>query len=237
MADLDRAVGGYVRGIFLECALLGLTVALFLTIVGVPLRWAIAIGLFAGATNMVPYVGFVVAVLGGLGYVLLAEEIQPLLPMVDMENVWIWVIVAVGLAELLKNVIYEPVVLGACGQTPPARRGDRRVRRRHLVRRSWDAARDSDYRRLQSLRLEHSEATQSRTHLVGRIVMIHESIGDWHRSAGNGRNRATPVTGVRPRAVGLDAPPRSVRAGPLEPGGSRGGKGSRQNSHRKQTFR
>ncbi len=51
MADLDRALGNYVRGIFLECALLGLTVGLFLTIVGVPLRWAIAIGLFAGATN------------------------------------------------------------------------------------------------------------------------------------------------------------------------------------------
>jgi predicted PurR-regulated permease PerM len=119
MADLDRALGGYVRGLFLECALLGLTVALFLMIVGVPLRWAIAIGLFAGATNMVPYVGFAVAMLGGLGYVILAEEIQPMLPMVDMENVWIWVIVAVGLAELLKNVIYEPLVLGAAVKLHP----------------------------------------------------------------------------------------------------------------------
>ena len=119
MADLDRALGNYVRGIFLECALLGLTVALFLTIVGVPLRWAIAIGLFAAATNMVPYVGFAVAMLGGLGYFLLAEDIHPLLPMVDMENVWIWVIVAVGLAELLKNVIYEPLVLGGAVKLHP----------------------------------------------------------------------------------------------------------------------
>jgi predicted PurR-regulated permease PerM len=119
MADLDRALGNYVRGLFLECALLGLTVALLLTIVGVPLRWAIAIGLFAGATNMVPYVGFVVAMLGGLGYVLLAGEIHPLLPMADRENVWIWVIVAVGLAELLKNVIYEPLVLGGAVKLHP----------------------------------------------------------------------------------------------------------------------
>ena len=119
LADLDRALGNYVRGIFLECTLLGLTVALFLTIVGVPLRWAIAIGLFAGATNMVPYVGFVVAMLGGLGYILLTEEIHPLLPMADMENVWIWVIVAVGLAELLKNVIYEPLVLGGAVKLHP----------------------------------------------------------------------------------------------------------------------
>lgn len=119
MADLDRALGNYVRGIFLECALLGLTVGLFLTIVGVPLRWAIAIGLFAGATNVVPYVGFAVAMLGGLGYVLLAEEIHPMLPMVNMENFGIWVIVALGLAELLKNVIYEPLVLGGAVKLHP----------------------------------------------------------------------------------------------------------------------
>jgi predicted PurR-regulated permease PerM len=119
MADLDRAVGSYVRGIFLEGALLGFTVALLLTIVGVPLRWAIAIGLLSAATNIVPYVGSVIAVLGGLGYVVLAEEIQPLLPAVDIENVWIWVIVAVGLAELLKNVIYEPLVLGGAVELHP----------------------------------------------------------------------------------------------------------------------
>jgi predicted PurR-regulated permease PerM len=119
MADLDRAVGSYVRGIFLEGALLGFTVALLLMVVGVPLRWAIAIGLLSAATNVVPYVGSVIAVLGALGYVVLAEEIQPLLPAVDMENVWIWVIVAVGFAELLKNVIYEPLVLGGAVELHP----------------------------------------------------------------------------------------------------------------------
>jgi predicted PurR-regulated permease PerM len=119
MADLDHAVGNYVRGVLLEGALLGFTVALLLTIVGIPLRWAIAIGLLSAATNMAPYIGSVIAVLGGLGYVVLAEEIQPLLPTVDMENVWIWVIMAVGLAEMLKNVIYEPLVLGGAVKLHP----------------------------------------------------------------------------------------------------------------------
>ena len=32
--------------------------------------------------------------------------------MVSPENVALWVVVAVALAELLKNVVYEPVVLG-----------------------------------------------------------------------------------------------------------------------------
>jgi len=119
LADLDRAVGDYLRGIFLECALLGLTVTLLLPFVGVPLHWAIAIGIFAGATNVIPYLGSAVALMGGLAYALLAEEIHPLLPMVNTENVAIWVIVAVGLAELLKNVFYEPLILGGAVKLHP----------------------------------------------------------------------------------------------------------------------
>ncbi len=119
LADLDRALGDYMRGLFLECALLGLTVTLLLAIVGVPPRWAIAIGIFAGATNVVPYLGSAVALIGGLAYALLAEEVHPLLPMVNTENIAIWVIAAVGLAELLKNVFYEPLVLGGAVKLHP----------------------------------------------------------------------------------------------------------------------
>jgi hypothetical protein len=51
VADVDETLSGYVRGIFLECCALGLTVMVMLTLVGAPLRWAIAIGIFTGATN------------------------------------------------------------------------------------------------------------------------------------------------------------------------------------------
>ncbi len=119
LADHDSALGDYMRGIFLECVLLGLTVTLLLAIVGVDPRWAIAIGILAGVTNVVPYLGSAVALMGGLAYALLAEEIHPLLPMVNTENVAIWVIAAVGLAELLKNVFYEPLVLGGAVKLHP----------------------------------------------------------------------------------------------------------------------
>ena len=119
LADLDRALGDYMRGIFLECALLGLTVTLLLLFVGVSPHWAIAIGIFAGATNVIPYLGSAVALMGGLAYALLADEIHPLLPMVNTENIAIWIIAAVGLAELLKNVFYEPLVLGGAVKLHP----------------------------------------------------------------------------------------------------------------------
>lgn len=112
MDDLDRALGGYVRGVFLESCVLGATVAVFLAIVGVPLRWAIVIGVATGASNVVPYMGFAAALLGGLAYALVVEDVRPLLPIVTPETFPLWVIGAVALAELLKNVIYEPVVLG-----------------------------------------------------------------------------------------------------------------------------
>ena len=119
LADLDRALGDYMRGIFLECVLLGLTVTLLLPFVGVSPRWAISIGIFAGATNMIPYLGSAVALMGGLAYAVLADEIHPLLPMVNTENIAIWIIAAVGLAELLKNVFYDPLVLGGAVKLHP----------------------------------------------------------------------------------------------------------------------
>jgi len=112
MDDLDRALGGYVRGIFLESCVLGATVAVFLAIIGVPLRWAIVIGIATGASNVVPYMGFAAALLSGLAYALLAEDVRPLLPIVTPGTCWLWVIAAVAPAELLKNAVYEPVVLG-----------------------------------------------------------------------------------------------------------------------------
>jgi len=119
LADVDEALGHYVRGIFLECCALGLTVIVFFTIVGVTLRWAIAIGIFVGATNVMPYMGFVAALLSGLGYALLAEDVHPLLPLVTVETFAIWVVVAVVLGELLKNVVYEPIVLGRAVKLHP----------------------------------------------------------------------------------------------------------------------
>ena len=119
LADVDQALGNYVRGMFLECCALGLTVMVFITLVGVPLRWVIAIGIVTGVSNIVPYMGFAGALLSGLAYALLAENVQPLIPLVTVDNFTIWVVAAVALAELVKNVVYEPIVLGGSVKLHP----------------------------------------------------------------------------------------------------------------------
>jgi len=119
LEDLDRALGSYMRGIFLECALLGLSVTVLLVIVGVAPRWAIVIGIFTGATNVVPFMGTAVALFGGLAYALLTEEMHPVLPMVNAGNFVFWVVAAVAVAEVLKNIFYEPIVLGGAVKLHP----------------------------------------------------------------------------------------------------------------------
>ena len=112
LSDLDRALGDYVRAVFLECVALGFTTIALLALVGVAPRWAIAIGTFTAATNVIPYLGSAAALVGGLTYALLAEEIHPPLPMVTTSNLAFWVVAAVAVAEVLKNILYEPLVLG-----------------------------------------------------------------------------------------------------------------------------
>ena len=119
LEDLDRALGSYMRGIFLVCALLGLSVTVLLVIVGVAPRWAIVIGIFTGATNVVPYMGTAIALFGGLAYALLTEEMHPVLPMVNAGNFVFWVVAAVGAAEVLKNIFFEPFVLGGAVKLHP----------------------------------------------------------------------------------------------------------------------
>ncbi len=119
LTDLDRALGGYVRGVFLESAALGISVALLLAILGVPVNWAILIGLVSGATNPVPYVGSAVALLGGLTYSLFSDEVHPLLPMIRAENVALWMILGVAMIELLKNLLLEPLLLGSTTKLHP----------------------------------------------------------------------------------------------------------------------
>jgi predicted PurR-regulated permease PerM len=119
LTDLDRALGGYVRGILLESAFLGTAVATLLTVLGVPLGWAILIGLVSGATNPVPYVGSAVALLSGLAFVLVADDVHPLLPLVRGESVAIWMIVGIILIEIFKNVVFEPLVLGDAVEVHP----------------------------------------------------------------------------------------------------------------------
>lgn len=110
--EVDEAVGRYLRGTLMECSLVGLTLATGLFLIGVSLPVAIAIGAIAGLTNAIPFLGPFIGLVVGLVYALIAENIQPVLPFMGPEDLFMGVVVCVAITQVLDNVFFQPVVLG-----------------------------------------------------------------------------------------------------------------------------
>jgi predicted PurR-regulated permease PerM len=117
--DMDRAIGAYVRGTLAECSLVGASFLAGFTILGFDPQWTLALSVLAGVFNAIPYVGAVAGLGGGLAYSLLAEQIHPLLPFINMGNVWVWVVVAVVLVKAADDAVFVPVVLGGAVELHP----------------------------------------------------------------------------------------------------------------------
>ncbi len=78
--ELDDAIGRYLRGTLLECFLVGLALTVGLVLLGIPLGIAVAIGVVSGLLNAIPFLGTVIALVIGVGYALIAENVTPLIP-------------------------------------------------------------------------------------------------------------------------------------------------------------
>ena len=83
---LDSAIGKYLRGTLMECTLVGLTLCLGLILLGSPVGIATAIGLVCGLVNAIPMLGTLIALVICLGYALIAENLEPLIPGLDPNN-------------------------------------------------------------------------------------------------------------------------------------------------------
>ncbi len=116
---LDDAIGKYLRGTLMECFLVGLTLTIGFILLGIPVGVAIAIGVVSGLVNAIPFLGTVIGLIIGLGYALIAENVTPLIPGLNPDDLAIYVIVLVGIAHLLDNVIFQPFVLGSAVNVHP----------------------------------------------------------------------------------------------------------------------
>lgn len=109
---LDDAIGKYLRGTLLECSLVGLTLAVGLFLLGIPLPVALAIGLVSGLANAIPFLGPAIGLVIALAYSLIAEHITPLIPGLNPQDLALYVVVLIAIAHVLDNVVYQPIVLG-----------------------------------------------------------------------------------------------------------------------------
>jgi len=110
-AEVDAAIGRYLRGVSLECVLVGISMVIGFFIIGVPIKVALLIGIVSGLCTAIPLVGPVVAYSLGLGFALVAEEIHPLLSFVGLDNLLLSVLLVTTLVLVLDKALYQPVAL------------------------------------------------------------------------------------------------------------------------------
>ncbi len=117
--NVDDAIGKYLRGTLMECSLVGLSFMTLLFMIGIELQWALLIGIIAGLANAIPFLGPAIGLVVGMSYALIAENMQPVLPFIDPNNIIIWVLIAVGIVQALDNTVFQPIVLGSAVSLHP----------------------------------------------------------------------------------------------------------------------
>jgi predicted PurR-regulated permease PerM len=117
--ELDDAIGRYLRGTLLECFLVGLTLTVGLVLLGIPLGIAVAIGVVSGLLNAIPFLGTVIALVIGVGYALIAENVTPLIPGLNPNDLAVYVLILVVITHVLDDVVFQPFVLGSAVNVHP----------------------------------------------------------------------------------------------------------------------
>jgi predicted PurR-regulated permease PerM len=116
---LDAAIGRYLRGTLMECFLVGLTLILGLILLGIPMGIAVAIGVVSGLLNAIPFLGTAIALVIGVGYALIAENIRPLIPGLNPNDLALYVVFLVIIVHVLEDVVFQPFVLGSAANVHP----------------------------------------------------------------------------------------------------------------------
>src|SRR5215471_12793788 len=116
---LDDAIGRYLRGTLLECFLVGLCLTVGLVLLGIPLSIAVTIGVVSGLLNAIPFLGTVIALVIGVGYALIAEDIRPLIPGLNANDLALYVVILVVLVHILDDIVFQPFVLGSAVNVHP----------------------------------------------------------------------------------------------------------------------
>lgn len=109
---VDIAIGNYLRGTFLQSSLVGISMLIPFILIGLPWKAAILISIFSAIANAIPFLGPVIGLVIGLTYGLIVEEVNPLIPYMTADHVFIGVIASVAFAKLLDDLYFQPVVLG-----------------------------------------------------------------------------------------------------------------------------
>lgn len=117
--EVDGAIGKYLRGISMECTLVSISMVICLYLIGISFKVSLIIGVLTGIATVIPFLGTAVGLGASIVYVLIAEELNPLIPFVNIDNATIAVIIVNILVHLLDNMVFQPIVLGGAVNLHP----------------------------------------------------------------------------------------------------------------------
>jgi predicted PurR-regulated permease PerM len=103
----------------MECFLVGLCLTLGLILLGIPWGIAVAIGVVSGLLNAIPFLGIVIALVIGVGYALIAENIRPLIPGLNPNDLALYVLILVVIVHIIDDIVFQPFVLGSAVNVHP----------------------------------------------------------------------------------------------------------------------
>ncbi len=110
--SVDRAIGKYLRGTILQSSLVGLVILVGLLLIGFKPSAAFTIGIVAGISNAIPFLGPIIGFGAGILYAMIVEEITPIIPFIGNDAAVLGVVIVVLIAQFLDNTVFQPYVLG-----------------------------------------------------------------------------------------------------------------------------
>ncbi len=110
--SVDKAIGKYLRGTILQSSLVGLTILIGLLLIGFKPSAAFTIGIVAGISNAIPFLGPIIGFGAGILYAMIVGEINPVLPFIGKDAAVLGVVIVVLIAQFLDNTVFQPYVLG-----------------------------------------------------------------------------------------------------------------------------
>src|SRR6266487_3475630 len=116
---LDDAIGRYLRGTLMQCFLVGLTLTLGFILLGIPVGIAVAIGIVSGLSSAIPFLGTVIALGIGVTYALIAENVRPLIPGLNPNDLALYVVILIIITRVLEDVVFQPFFLGSAVNVHP----------------------------------------------------------------------------------------------------------------------
>ncbi len=116
VADMDRAVAGFVRGRIVICVLMGIGFGIGWHFCGVP--YAIALGALTGALSIVPYLGGIGVPLA-IGTLLISQYELPPEQRMGLLAIALWPIIVFVIVQSIEGYILTPIIAGKATNLDP----------------------------------------------------------------------------------------------------------------------